>query len=62
MTCEQQPEAAGQLIMVCSVQAIQNLALRRHQLCQCGIDRLPANLGQLDQNAAAIIRVIMPGD
>ena len=48
--------------MVCSGQAIQNLALGRHQFCQRGIDRLPAGVGQLDEDAAPIIGVILPDD
>lgn len=62
MTGQQEPQAASELIMVCSGQAIQDLALRCHQFSQRGVNRLPAGVGQLDKDAAPIIRVILPDD
>jgi hypothetical protein len=62
VTREQQPQTARQLIMVCRVQTIQNPAFSRHQFCQCGIYRLPASICQLDENAAPVVWVILPGN
>jgi hypothetical protein len=60
MTGEQQPQAASELIMLRDIENGQDLALRCHQLCQRCVYRIPASLGQLNQDAASIIGVILP--
>lgn len=48
--------------MVSNVQSGGDLVLGRHQLQQCGVYRFPANIGELDQNTAPIIGVILSRD
>lgn len=59
---EQQPQATGELIMLCDVQRGQDPTFCGQQLCQRRVHCLPARFGQLNQHAAPIIGVILPGD
>jgi hypothetical protein len=45
--------------MVGNIQCSHDLALCRDQLSQRRIDRIPASVGQLNQNTPPIIRVIL---
>jgi hypothetical protein len=45
--------------MIGNIQCSHNLALCRDQLSQRRIDRIPASVGQLNQNTPPIIRVIL---
>lgn len=48
--------------MLGNIENSQDLTLRRHQLCQRRVYRIPAGLRQLNQDAASIIGVILPRD
>ena len=48
--------------MIRGVERAHDLAFRGHQLCQRRIDHVLAGIGQLNQNTATVLGMIMPGD
>jgi len=48
--------------MVPGAERAHDLAFRGHQLCQRSIDHVLAGVGQLNQDTAPVLGMIMPGD
>ena len=59
---EQQPQVVGELIMLSDIQGGENSVLSGQQFGQGRIDCFLTSVGQLNQHAAPVVRMILSGN